>query len=63
MFKDQTSISFPTKTSHRDKVVLSLTYIQVVEQGDIEREDLSSFDRKGKTQVSEEILLVKYIFS
>ena len=34
-----------------------MTYIQVVEQGDIEREGLPPFHRIRKTQISKEILL------
>ena len=51
----------PLSTSNKGEFkYLCPTYMQVVEQCDIEREDLPPFDRIGETQVSKEILVFFY---
>ena len=48
-------IKYPPLTSS-NKVKNVASYIQIVEQGDVEGEDLSSFNGIWKTQISKEIL-------
>ena len=53
-------LSFIPKSNGGEVEYSCPTYMQVVEQCDIEREDLPPFDRIGETQVSKEILVFFY---